>query len=134
MCDLQKCDICGGDKPADMVNRTTLPSIDPIEVDVCRVCEIVQKYEHPDDVCRKCGDDIGTGFSIEIEYPLGTGEFPARLSGSLCADCAGWIGHNITYHSIESDEEACDEWVDVIREQRRRLSELEAQEGNDGLE
>jgi len=116
-----ECAICGAEKPAGMVSRTTVDPIAPLEADICAVCEFVQNHALPDDVCMQCGDPADPGFRIELEYPLGEAGLPALKTGALCGDCAGWIASDIAYRGLDADPEAKTAWrelIDAEREQR----------------
>jgi hypothetical protein len=121
MPDVQTCDVCGAEKPADMVERTTVDTIGPMEADVCATCRQVQDHQLPDDVCMKCGDELEAGSYLEIEFPLGAAELPGHIAGYLCGDCAAWIAHRINYSGIDADDEAYEEYLDRIKEEDRRL-------------
>jgi hypothetical protein len=124
------CDICGEDKPAEMVSRTTLPEIAPLRVDVCWVCEFAHQYTSPEGVCAECGervdDEVGVGYSIEIEYPLGEADLPAHKSAHLCGDCADWKAGDITHRGVSNDDVAGPRLGRLIDEEYARLCELEA--------
>lgn len=122
----QQCQICGGEKPVDMVDRTTVATIAPMEADICESCQLVQDHELPEDVCMKCGDDLDIGFSIEVEFPLGAADLPARIEGTLCGDCAGWVGCEINYEAVDADEDVFDELIATLDREQERLSETEA--------
>ncbi|MFW6435607.1 MAG: hypothetical protein ACOCY1_04430, partial [Halovenus sp.] len=97
MCNRKHCDICGGEKPAELIDHTTVETIAPMEADICRSCQHVQNHELPDGDCMKCGSELDARFYMEVEYPLGGDDLLARLSGALCGECAGWIGTDISY-------------------------------------
>ena len=113
--DLQRCEVCGTEKPAHLVDRTTVKAIDPLEADICESCQHVHNHRLNDDVCMKCGSETdGAGFYLELERPLGAEDLPANRSGSLCGDCADWIGTEIAYEAIDADEAALQELVRLL--------------------
>lgn len=123
----QQCDVCGADKPAEMVDRTAVPAIAPLEADVCRPCQLVQDHALPDGACMECGADLdGAGFEIELEHPLGPANLPALKVGTLCGECAGWIASDINYRGLRADDEAHAAFVDVLDEETARLNAREA--------
>lgn len=110
----QECDVCGGEKPAPMVERTTVKPIEPVEADICETCQLVQNHGFPDDACMQCGAALPDGgHYIEVEYPLGAADLPARLAGSLCGECAGWIGCDLQYEGLRADDDASEEFVAI---------------------
>jgi hypothetical protein len=124
---LQECDICGGEKPAEMVSRTTLPEIAPLQADVCWVCEFSHEHTPAEGVCHECGECLnGGGFSIEIEYPLGVADLPARKTATLCGDCAEWTASDITHRGVGNDDVAGPRLGRLIDEEAARLRDLEA--------
>lgn len=125
MPDVQTCAVCGAEKPADVVEQTTVAPIAPIEADICRACQHVQDHSLPRDACMKCGDALSPGFRIDIEYPLGSADLPGRLTGSLCGDCASWIACEIKYEAIDADEDAHSEYMELLDEEYELRSELE---------
>lgn len=108
----QTCDICGGDDRP--VERTTVATIAPLEADLCPVCAHVQDFEQPEDKCLQCGDDVDPGHYIEVEFPLGKTELPARISGHVCGECAGWVAYRVNYRGVENDEDAHAEYCRLI--------------------
>ena len=56
--DTQVCDICDAEKPAEMVERTTVETIAPLEADLCRACQHVQNHDNGEGRCMQCGDDV----------------------------------------------------------------------------
>jgi hypothetical protein len=125
--DLIECAICGGEKPADLIDETTVEPIEPMTADICRSCQIVQDHEPPEGVCMQCGDDVDPGFHIEVEYPLGAAGFLALKTGSLCGDCAGWVACDINYQGIGADEDAHDELLAALEEETEQLREMEVE-------
>ncbi|PHQ45122.1 hypothetical protein DJ68_14570 [Halorubrum sp. C3] len=128
MCELQQCEVCGGEKPAELIDHTTVETIAPLEADICQSCQHVQNHELPEDGCMKCGRDLEDSFYMEVEFPLGPEDLPARLSGSLCGDCAGWVGTEINYEAIDADEEAFQELIRLLDKQH----ELKPDPSDDG--
>ncbi|WP_225336362.1 hypothetical protein [Halomicrobium urmianum] len=126
--DTQVCDICDAEKPAEMVERTTVETIAPLEADICRACQHVQNHEMGDGQCMQCGDDVSPGFYFEVEFPLGAAGLPGMLAGQLCGDCAGWVACDINYNGIDADEDASDQLTTIIDEETRRMNELEGSE------
>jgi len=126
--DTQVCDICDAEKPAEMVERTTVETIAPLEADICRACQHVQNHENGDGQCMQCGDDVSPGFYFEVEFPLGAAELPGMLAGQLCGDCAGWVACDINYNGIDADEDASERLTDIIDEETQRMNELEESE------
>jgi hypothetical protein len=122
----QVCDICDAEKPAEMVERTTVETIAPLEADICRACQHVQNHDNGDGQCMQCGDDVSPGFYSEVEFPLGAAELPGMLAGQLCGDCAGWLATDINYNGIDAD--ASDQLTTIIDEETRRMNELEESE------
>ncbi|WP_053773228.1 hypothetical protein [Halorubrum tropicale] len=115
MSELQYCEICGDEKPAHLVDRTTVKPIDPLEADICESCQHVHNHRLDEDVCMKCGSEMdGAGFYLELEHPLGAEDLQANRCGGLCGDCAGWIGTEITFKAIEADEAALQELVRLL--------------------
>ncbi|MDS0284749.1 hypothetical protein [Haloarcula onubensis] len=123
--ELPTCDICGGPKPPEMVDRTTVRTIDPMQADICAACQLVQDHSLPDDACMQCGETLDAGYYLELEFPLGAAGLPGRIAGSLCGDCAGWIACDINYEGLDADDETKTEFVDVVDEETDRLKELE---------
>jgi formate dehydrogenase maturation protein FdhE len=117
------CDVCGGEKPAEMVEQTTIKPLEPLEITACEICQHVQNHSLSDHQCMQCGADIDIGFGIELEYPLGPDDLPAFMSGQLCGECAGWIASDINYEGIDADEKANDHLCDLLDAQRARLRE-----------
>ncbi|MDQ2072826.1 hypothetical protein RBH20_09795 [Haloarcula sp. H-GB4] len=115
-----ECDICGANKPAEMVDRTTVQPITPLKADICAVCQFIQNHALPDDVCDQCGAPVDTGFGIELEYPLGEADLPALKTGRLCGDCAAWIGSDIAYRGLKADPDAHEQWLDLIDAEKGR--------------
>lgn len=107
----QTCDICGGDDRP--VERTTVATIAPLKADLCPVCAHVQDHQMPEDRCAQCGDEIGTGFHLEVEFQLGD-DLPANLAVDLCQDCAGWVAHRVNYRGVENDEDAHAEYCRLV--------------------
>ena len=91
----QACDICDGNKPAEMIERTTVEPIAPLEADICRPCQRVQTHDADDGHCMQCGDAVSPGCYIEVEFPLGAAALPGRLAGQLCGDCAASVACGI---------------------------------------
>lgn len=121
----QECDVCGGEKPAEMVERTTVAPIDPMEADICRACQHVQDHELEDGRCIQCGDDLSSEFYIEVHFELGPAELPGMIAGQLCGDCAGWVACDITYDGVRADDEAYEEHIEILDEETQRLKEIE---------
>lgn len=121
----QRCEVCGAEKPADMVDRTTVATVGALELDVCETCQLVQNHELPEDVCMKCGDDVDGGFYMEVEYPIGPSGALGQRSGTLCGDCAGWIGCRIAYQSLDADDDAREAHVELLDEEHERHIESE---------
>lgn len=107
-----ECDVCGADDRP--VERTTAETSAPLEVDMCPVCAHVQGFEQPEGRCLQCGDAVDPGHYVEVEFPLGKAELPARIAGHLCGECAGWIGHRLNYHGVENDAEAHAEYCRLL--------------------
>lgn len=120
----QVCDVCGGKKPAEMVDHVSVDTIAPFEADICEACQHVQNHRLDEGQCMQCGDEIGLGFHIEVEFPLGEANLPGMLAGELCGDCADWIACDINYESVDADEAASEELLNILDEERRRLDEL----------
>lgn len=118
MTETTTCDVCGGEKPAAHVDRTTVETIAPMEADVCRACQHVQDFELPEDVCMQCGDPIETGFYFEVEFPLGVAALPGFMSGTLCGDCASWMACDINYDAVQADDEAREQHLEILDEER----------------
>ncbi|WP_053773055.1 hypothetical protein [Halorubrum tropicale] len=115
MPELQYCEICGDEKPAHLVDRTTVKAIDPLEADICESCQHVHNHRLDEDVCMKCGSEMDSaGFYLELEHPLGAEDLPANRSGTLCGECADWIGTDISYEAIDADEAALQELVRLL--------------------
>ena len=113
--DLQRCEVCGAEKPADLVDHTTVETIAPMEADICESCQHVHNHRLDDDVCMKCGSKTdGAGFYLELEYPLGAEDLPAKRAGGLCGECADWVGTEIAYEAIDADEAALQELVRLL--------------------
>jgi len=128
---LRDCGICGGEHPADMLDRTTVPEIAPLQEDVCWTCQFVYEHTPREGTCAQCGDPLdedypGTGFPIELEYPLGAADLPAYKSAKLCGDCAAWIASDINFRGVSNDPVASDRFSRLIDEESARLNELEA--------
>lgn len=119
------CEICGGEKPASMVDWTTVEPIEPLKADICRACQLVQDREPDRDECMQCGDEIGTGCYCEVEFPMGVSGLEARVAGYICGDCAEWIGTDIKYDSLDADPEASERLVEILDEEQRRMKQLE---------
>ena len=100
----QVCDICDGDKPAGMVERTTIEPIAPLEADICRPCQRVQTHDTDDGHCMQCGDTVSPRCYAEVEFPLGAAALPGRLAGQLCGDCAASVACGINDNSSTDDE------------------------------
>jgi len=129
----RECDLCGAEHPADMVNRTTVPEIAPFRADVCWTCQFVHEHTPREGTCAQCGDTLdegypGTGYSIEIEYPLGVGDegLPAHKSAKLCGECAAWIGSDINHRGITNDPVASERYSRFIAFESERIAALEA--------
>lgn len=123
----QECDVCGAEKPASLIDRTTVEPIEPMEADICRVCQHVQDHELPDERCMKCGDEISSKCYLEVHYPLGPADLPAMLTGTLCGDCAGWVACDINYDGIDADDDAHETYVALLDEENEQRKELEGQ-------
>lgn len=122
----QECDVCGGEKPAEMVERTTVETARAIEADVCLACQFVQNHELEDGRCMQCGDEIPSGFYLEVHFPLGPAELPGMIAGQLCGDCAGWVACDINYDAVDADEGASEKLVEILDEETRRMKELKS--------
>lgn len=124
----QVCDICDVEKPAEMVKRTTVETIAPLEADICQTCQHVQNHDIGEGRCMKCGDEVSPGFYFEVEFPFGAVQLPGVLAGQLCKDCAGWVASDINYNGIDADEDASERLTAILDEEKRRLNELEGSE------
>jgi len=113
-----ECAICGEEKHA--VEWTTVDPIAPLEADICAVCQFVQNHALPDDVCMECGDPVESGFYIELEYPLGEADLPARTAGTLCGDCSAWIASDIAYRGVQADPGAKERFHELIDAETNR--------------
>ena len=120
-----ECDICGGELPADMITTTTVATIDPLEADICEVCRLAQDHSQPDGHCIECGDAVDTGCYIEIEYPCGVADIPGRVCGSLCGECAADHAFRINYRGVENDEEASEQYTELVEKQSQARRELQ---------
>ena len=110
------CAICGAERPAELVEETTVATIKPMKADICAACQLVQDHTLADAVCMQCGADADPGFYIELEFPLGVAELPGRLTGGLCGDCAAEIACRINYEGVDADPEAKEELTALIDE------------------
>jgi len=123
--DTLACDACGAEKPAEFVDHTTVPDIAPLEVDICRSCQFTQQHTPAPGTCAECGDAVDAGFSIELEYPLGPADLPARKVATLCGDCAAWIACDINHRGVQNDEPARERLHAVIEAETARMNALE---------
>jgi formate dehydrogenase maturation protein FdhE len=121
----QMCHICGGEKPAGMVERTTVDTIAPLEADICHACQHVQNHDNGDGQCMQCSDAVSSGFHIEVKFPLGTAELPGRLAGQLCGDCAGRVAADLNCNGIDADDTAREQLAAIIDEETERMADLE---------
>lgn len=128
---VQVCDICDIEKPASMVDRRTVDAIAPLKANVCDACYHVQTHSLGDGRCMQCGDAVGIGFEIELEFSLGAAELPGRIAGKLCGDCAGWVATDINYDGLDADDGARAQLVDLLDEEKARMNELEASNGGE---
>jgi hypothetical protein len=120
--ELQACDVCDAEHHPDDVEFTTVAT-SPIPGHVCRSCQWRENY-NPEERCRSCGQELdGDGQFVELEFPLGVSEFPARLSGQLCGDCAGHLALRARQAPREHTE-AKREFLDLMDEMTRRSNEL----------
>lgn len=122
-----ECEICGDEPPADLLEETTVATIAPMRATLCTVCQLVQDHTLPDDVCMECGDELDERFYIEIEYPCGVADLPARLAGNLCGDCAEVIGSQINYRGVQADDEAAQRFADLVDEQTDRRNDCKSE-------
>ncbi|AKU09895.1 hypothetical protein [Haloferax gibbonsii] len=122
------CEICGGEKPAEMVDHVSVDTIAPFEADICAACNHVQNHWLDEGQCMQCGDEIGRGFHIEVKFPLGESGLPGMLAGELCGDCAGWVACDINYESVDADEDAHKQLIEILNEEKRRMNKLEETE------
>jgi len=125
MAEVIQCDICGGELPAALVEETTAATIAPLEAAMCEVCQLVQDHTQPDGNCIECGDAVASGHYIEIEFPCGVADVPARVSGSLCGKCAADHAFRINYRSVENDEDAGEQYTDLVDKQAQARRKLE---------
>ena len=122
---VRDCDVCSKETPVEMLDRTTVPEIAPLQADVCWTCQFFHRFEPADGVCNECGDALGTAYTVEIEHALGPADLPARRTFSLCGDCAEWKAHQLIHRGIKTDAVAKRRWLDLMRRETRRLNELE---------
>jgi len=120
MAETVACAICGAERPAELVEETTVATISPLEADICAICQLVQDHALADTVCMQCGADADPGFYIELEFPLGVTELPGKLTGGLCGDCAADIACRINYEGVDADPEAKEELTALIDEEADR--------------
>ncbi|SFH05286.1 hypothetical protein SAMN04488063_0019 [Halopelagius inordinatus] len=132
MTDTKACRVCGAEKPTAVVRETTVDPIAPLRAEVCRTCEFVQNHSLPDDRCAQCGESVKVGFSLELEYPLGEAELPAFIAVTLCDDCASWVACDIAYGGVDADEEAHDQYIDLIDREMALQREAEERARCDG--
>ncbi|MWG36595.1 hypothetical protein [Halomarina oriensis] len=123
--DTQVCDVCDAEKPAGMVERTTVETIAPLEADICRACQHVQNHDNGDGQCMQCGDDVSPGFYFEVEFPLGAAELPGMLAGQLCGECAADMACDVNFSGVDADEDAHERLIEILDEETRRMNELE---------
>lgn len=129
MTDPATCQICGGELPADLVETTTVATIDPIEASICGVCQLVQDHSQPEGHCMECGDVLDFGYYIEIEYPCGVGDFFGKVAGSLCGDCAARHAFQINSRGVENDEEASEQYTALVDKQAQARREIQETSG-----
>lgn len=118
----QRCDICGGEKPAEMVERTTVKPIAPREADICWTCQHVHDHDTGDGRCLQCGEAVSSGFHLDIAFPLGVAELPGTRTGHLCGDCAGRMASEITYSGVEADDDAQTKRMEILDEETERMN------------
>lgn len=117
------CDVCGAEKHPSLLDETSVATIAPMEATVCKACQHVQDHELPEDCCMQCGDSIGTGFYLEVEFPLGAAALPGFMSGTLCGECASWIACDINYDGVSADEDAHERHLELIERDRELPAE-----------
>jgi hypothetical protein len=115
--ELPACDICGGPNPPELLEQTTVRTIAPLQANLCPICRLIQDHSQPEDRCLECGDVVDTGCYIELEYPAGVEDLPARISGSLCGECAADHAFRINYRGVENDEEASERYTELVEKQ-----------------
>lgn len=121
----QVCAICDAEKPAEMVDQTTVDPIAPREAAICRACQHVQNHEMGDGQCMQCGAAVSSGWHFEVAFPLGAAELPGMLAGQLCGACAAEIASDVNFFGVEADDAAHEQLIEILDEETRRLTELE---------
>ena len=84
----QECAICGGEKPASMVDRTAVKTTAPLTADICAPCQLVHNHTMGDGKCMRCGAGVSPGNYLELHFPVGVAGLPGDIAGHLCDDCA----------------------------------------------